>query len=669
MSIKPTIPDNPEIEVVKAGKTGLFTNYIFKAIPLAFDESMSYYETLCGLLNYLKNTIIPTVNNNADAVSELQTLYEELKTFVDDYFTNLDVQEEINNKLDAMVEDGTFGTLLAPYLQSFNDRLDDQDETLTLMNSHLQQETEERQGADAQLQTQISNIVASAGTEGTSSSEIVQARTNTQNITFPALNDRINYIENTTPFGNQSVQNADLNNLLVPKNYWVYGTILNHPTLKDLDFSTNTAYVIVEGLNPERNSTTGEITHYRCLIQRYYPYYNGATGFCGFFTRLIKWNGTTSAYVYEPWNVTASSFINYIYQPDNKVYRYALSEDFAGNGGTSAQTDLNDLLIQGNWLLTNANNLHAPTGLSVGYVHNEVTTVSGNKWIMQTFSTAQGDAIYQRMIFARANDPIYYDWKKIYPVENGNISLTCKKIVNFGDSIFGNYQGTTSVSQNIANITGATVYNVGFGGCQMSDRSDTGWKAFSMCNLADAVANQDFTMQDNAVADTSWVSKPNYFDSHLATLKNIDFSTVDIVTIAYGTNDYTAGDLLDNENNLKDIDTFAGALRYSIETLLTAYPNLKIVIGTPLFRLWLNDGVVEETSDTKKYAGNYTLIDMTDKVKNIGKEYHCQVIDAYNDFGVNQYNWQRIFDSTDTTHPNQTGRALLGRLYGVELLK
>ena len=57
------LPDNPQIEVIKSGKTGLFTNYIYKAIPLAFDESMSYYETLCGLLNYLKNTIIPTVNN------------------------------------------------------------------------------------------------------------------------------------------------------------------------------------------------------------------------------------------------------------------------------------------------------------------------------------------------------------------------------------------------------------------------------------------------------------------------------------------------------------------------------------------------------------------------------------------------------------------------------
>ena len=47
------LPDNPQIEVIKSGKTGLFTNYIYKAIPLAFDESMSYYEQLCNLVYYL----------------------------------------------------------------------------------------------------------------------------------------------------------------------------------------------------------------------------------------------------------------------------------------------------------------------------------------------------------------------------------------------------------------------------------------------------------------------------------------------------------------------------------------------------------------------------------------------------------------------------------------
>ena len=85
------------IEVERVEPSGLFTNYIFKAIPLAFDESMSYYECLCGLLNYMKNTMIPALNNNADAVIELQgdftdftaTINEtvtELENFVNNYF-------------------------------------------------------------------------------------------------------------------------------------------------------------------------------------------------------------------------------------------------------------------------------------------------------------------------------------------------------------------------------------------------------------------------------------------------------------------------------------------------------------------------------------------------------------------------------------------------------
>ena len=134
-----TLPDNPNIEVIKAKQTGLFTNYIYKAIPLAFDESMSYYETLCGLLNYLKNTILPTLNNNADAVSELQNLYIELKTYVDDYFTDLDVQEEINNKLDEMTQDGTFANLINNgLLKDINNKVVQNSENIGTLNDQLQ---------------------------------------------------------------------------------------------------------------------------------------------------------------------------------------------------------------------------------------------------------------------------------------------------------------------------------------------------------------------------------------------------------------------------------------------------------------------------------------------------------------------------------------------------
>ena len=88
------------------------TGYLSRTIPLAFDESMSYYEFLCGLLDYLKNTVIPAVEENEEKVNELEASYEELKGYVDHYFDNLDVQQEINGVLfedrEFKVEPGIF---------------------------------------------------------------------------------------------------------------------------------------------------------------------------------------------------------------------------------------------------------------------------------------------------------------------------------------------------------------------------------------------------------------------------------------------------------------------------------------------------------------------------------------------------------------------------------
>lgn len=87
-------------------------------LPTSFVESMTYYEALAWLVNYLENTIIPTINNNAEVSQELQELFTTLYNFVHDYFDNLDVQEEINNKLDAMAEDGTLQEIITTYIQS-----------------------------------------------------------------------------------------------------------------------------------------------------------------------------------------------------------------------------------------------------------------------------------------------------------------------------------------------------------------------------------------------------------------------------------------------------------------------------------------------------------------------------------------------------------------------
>lgn len=110
--------NNPEIIV----KNAPFKHFCMSigAIPTSYLDSLDYYETLLWLIKYLEETIIPTVNNNGEAVAELQRLYIELKNFVDNYFSNLDVQEEINNKLDDMAESGELATIVTAYIEKTN---------------------------------------------------------------------------------------------------------------------------------------------------------------------------------------------------------------------------------------------------------------------------------------------------------------------------------------------------------------------------------------------------------------------------------------------------------------------------------------------------------------------------------------------------------------------
>lgn len=84
-------------------------------LPSSYVESLTYAELIYWLCDYLEKTVIPTVNNNSAVVKELQDLFTELENYVINYFDNLDVQEEINNKLDDMVESEVFENILMNY--------------------------------------------------------------------------------------------------------------------------------------------------------------------------------------------------------------------------------------------------------------------------------------------------------------------------------------------------------------------------------------------------------------------------------------------------------------------------------------------------------------------------------------------------------------------------
>ena len=94
-----------------------FRYWCQKVLPLVYDDSLTYYELLCKVVDYLNKTMSDVETLHGD-VTNLHTAYVELQSYVNNYFSTLDVQEEIDNKLDELVNDGTLSKLLIPIIGS-----------------------------------------------------------------------------------------------------------------------------------------------------------------------------------------------------------------------------------------------------------------------------------------------------------------------------------------------------------------------------------------------------------------------------------------------------------------------------------------------------------------------------------------------------------------------
>lgn len=94
-----------------------------KVLPLVYDDSLSYYELLCKVVDYLNKTM-ENVNKLSENFDELQSAFNTLKKYIENYFDNLDVQEEINKKLDEMAKDGTLANLVYSKVGKLVDKVD-----------------------------------------------------------------------------------------------------------------------------------------------------------------------------------------------------------------------------------------------------------------------------------------------------------------------------------------------------------------------------------------------------------------------------------------------------------------------------------------------------------------------------------------------------------------
>lgn len=106
--------------------------YTVGMLPTSYRISMTYEEQVLEAIRFIKEEIIPIVNSNALATKELQEKFIELVNYVETYLDNLDVQDEVNNKLNQMASDGTLAEIInQELLQQINEKINDIDNTLT----------------------------------------------------------------------------------------------------------------------------------------------------------------------------------------------------------------------------------------------------------------------------------------------------------------------------------------------------------------------------------------------------------------------------------------------------------------------------------------------------------------------------------------------------------
>lgn len=240
-------------------------------------------------------------------------------------------------------------------------------------------------------------------------------------------------------------------------------------------------------------------------------------------------------------------------------------------------------------------------------------------------------------------------------------------IVILGDSIIGNV-GTDglSLTDYVEKAVGKSTFKGGLGGTSMSMQTDSLWGSrsnmeWSMVKLATAMVSNDWKSQLAALAYADSYNGINnqvlpYFSETLNNLSRIDFSKVEILVIEHGTNDYGMGKHVDNGEDSYDITTFGGALRKSLKMLQKEYPDLRIVLMSPIY-CNLGNEKQGHCYDTKYGEGGY-LHEYVEKEKQIAEEFGVEWIDAYHTCGI----WEENADIylQDGLHLSPEGHKKMG---------
>lgn len=231
-------------------------------------------------------------------------------------------------------------------------------------------------------------------------------------------------------------------------------------------------------------------------------------------------------------------------------------------------------------------------------------------------------------------------------------------ILCLGNNILTDGTDSGSFTSLLASDTGAIVYNGGFPESTIGARYSSYNESFPKDNfnlpyVAESICSQDFNRLEAAAAAES---DPKYTEG-AETLKNIDYSTVDIIAIVYDAADYLALIPSDNPNDPYELSTYTGGLRNAIEDIQQTYPYIRIVVMSHTFAHAI-DGNGNYQNGGSTDLGNGALPHYL--LKEIDVSISCGVSIIDNFYGtINEDNYMEYMD--DYIHLNDAGRRLMAK--------
>lgn len=139
---------------------GPFHFWAQKVLPTVYDDSLSYYELLTKVVQYL-NQNVDDINSLNTNVENIYQAYLDLQNYVNNYFDSQDFQQMVSDKVDEMAENGTLTLLIKAYIDPlFDEETAYIDTRLGSQDSAIESAVESQNQSIALLQAEMTNFVA-----------------------------------------------------------------------------------------------------------------------------------------------------------------------------------------------------------------------------------------------------------------------------------------------------------------------------------------------------------------------------------------------------------------------------------------------------------------------------------------------------------------------------